>query len=234
MNIIQHVVEPEKLVLVWMPPLDQVMSRSNLAVARIGDRASNGVLTYLKESNDYQMAEKQGFHGYPAFRTKQDQHYGVLGTFLRRLPPRDRSDFSRFLEYYRLPVNRDISDFALLANTGGKLPRDGFSIIPNLSTVDPPCELLMEVAGHRHSDAFKKGFSTRIGSTAHFELEPSNPFDPNAIQIFCNEHPIGYVNRLQTGGVKKWLDGGRVIKANIDRINGTPERPIIYLFMEVK
>lgn len=233
MNIIQNIVEPEELLLVWKAPLEPEKRRSNLAVGKIRNTRNGGELTYLQDSKDFQDAEQQGFHGYPAFALTRQLHSEVMRTFLRRLPPRNRSDFSDFLKFYRLPIDGDISDFALLANTGGKLPRDWFSVVPDLKSINPPCELLIEVAGFRHQDCFKVGIIPQSGDEAHFRLEPTNPHDPSAIQIFSGEHPIGYVNRLQTGGIKKWLDSGKVVKANIDRINGIQERPIIYLFIEV-
>ena len=103
-----------------------------------------------------------------------------------------------------------------------------------MQSVQPPYEMLLEVAGFRHQSVYRQGFLPKVNDAAFFRLEPNNPYDPNAIQIFSNEHPIGYVNRLQTGGIKQWLDGGKMVTANIDRINGTPDRPVIYLFLAVK
>lgn len=230
MNIIHRVVDPKELLLVWKPPLNLVKKRSNLAIGKIVDEN----LIYLEESDDYLKAKSEGFCGYPAFPLRRKEYVGVMKTFLRRLPPRNRSDFPDFLAYYRLPADRELSNFALLANTGGKLPRDGFSVVCDLQTIDPPCELLMEVAGFRHQEAFKDGVRFPVGTEAYFQPEPINLNDPNAVQVIAGAHYIGYVNRLQTKGVRRWLDSGKSIKATIDRINGTPERPIIYLFLEVK
>ncbi|MBF0096035.1 MAG: HIRAN domain-containing protein [Magnetococcales bacterium] len=230
MKRIQHIVDPERLLLVWKPPLETHESRSNLAVGSID---KDGTLLYLTEADDYQKAIEQGFTGYPAFSLERMRHDNVLPTFLRRLPPRQRSDFQDFLAYYRLPPEGTLSDFALLANTGGRLPRDGFSVIPDLSQVKLPCELLLEVVGARHAPAIQEGYRPVVGSAARFQAEPSNAHDPNAVQVLLEDRRVGYVNRLQAKVLNRWLNPETVIDARVDRINGTEERPVIYLLIKV-
>ncbi len=203
--------------------------RSNLAVGSID---KEGTLRYLTEEDDYQKAIEQGFTGYPAFPLECARHDNVLPMFLRRLPPRQRSDFLDFLAYYRLPRNAALSDFSLLANTGGRLPRDGFSVIPDLSQVKLPCELLLEVAGSRHASDVKEGYIPVVGSAAQFQAEPSNQHDANAVRVLVEDHFVGYVNRLQAKALNNWLNFETVIDAHVDRVNGTTERPVIYLLLK--
>ena len=58
------------------------------------------VFRYLDNKEDFTNAIKEGFVCYPAFR-KLNQEYseGVLETFLRRIPPRKRGDFNKYLEH---------------------------------------------------------------------------------------------------------------------------------------
>src|SRR4051794_4883741 len=56
-----------------------------------------------------------GYEGYPAFSLKKQHHtVGVLSAFMRRLPPRTRSDFEAFKRQFRLSELVHVSDFGLL------------------------------------------------------------------------------------------------------------------------
>jgi hypothetical protein len=56
-----------------------------------------------------------GYEGYAAFPLRRELHSKVLTTFMRRLPPRTRSDFEEYKQRFRLPPTLPLSDFALLA-----------------------------------------------------------------------------------------------------------------------
>ncbi len=232
MNFIKHIIEFDQLKLVWQSENDPNHSRYVVAVLL---RQSNDVqLKYLEKTPDFKKALELGFTGYPAFSLEREIHAsGVLEAFQRRLPPRTRSDFDKYLEMFRLPQGAEISDFALLGYSGAKLPGDEFSLIPSFEDVEQECELLMEVAGFRHETQVPID-KIQLNSIVNFEREDTNQYDKNAVKILLNGNKIGYVTRSLLSQFNRWLDEGRIIGAKIERKNGQPEKPIIYVFVELK
>ena len=233
MNRIRHLVEPNRLFLAWQRPVAGMEHRSRRIVGEI-ERVEDGtVFRYLENLPDYQEARREGFKGFPAFSIGKGQEYtssGVLKAFMRRLPPRKRDDFSEYLEQFRLPIPFDGSDMALLAYTGAKLPGDGFEIIPDLADALPPIELVMEVAGFRHQAVSASSLS--VGEPVTLVAEPDNAADPDAIAVHRRADRIGYIAKPYCATVANWLRAYRV-EATIERINGKPERPLVYLFVKV-
>lgn len=228
MNFIEHVLEPKRLLLVWQGPVGS--SRTRHTVAELV-RQESGVVRfrYLTATADFQNAQAEGFINFPAFR-KVEQAYelGIVDTFMRRLPPRTRSDYEQYLEQFRLRPDTPISNFALLAYTGAKLPGDGFSLINPLDDITAPCEVLIEVAGFRHTVPGTLA-AFREGDAATFVPEPENPRDPNAVTILVSGQKIGYVPRQQAIALRRYCEAGSV-QAQVERVNGRPERALIYLF----
>lgn len=228
MNFIEHILEPTRLLLVWQGPEDS--SRLRHTVAELV-RQENGVVRfrYLPDTADFRNAQTEGFINFPAFR-KIGQVYdlGVVDTFMRRLPPRTRGDYGQYLEQFRLRPTTGISDFGLLAYTGAKLPGDGFSLINPLDDVAVPCEVLIEVAGFRHATQLPLA-DLREGDPVSFAPEPENPRESSAVAILVGGQKIGYVPRQQAAALQKHCDAGAV-QARVERVNGRPERPLIYLF----
>ena len=232
MSFVEHIIEPRRLLLGWQAPEGNLRTRYIVAEL-IREKAENEtLLRYLSESSDFQDARKLGFCGHPAF-VKMDSEYsqGVVDAFMRRLPPRSRADFPRYLALLRIPSGAVISNFALLGYSGANLPSDGFSIIhPFDEVAEQPCEFLMEIAGFRYTGiSFDE---IELGVPVEFEQEPENKFDPNAIKIVFDRKKIGYVNRGQLNAFHRWLKNGRV-SAVLERKNGTPGRLLIYLFVRV-
>lgn len=233
MNRIQHLIEPRRLLLSWQRPMAGKERRVRRIVGEI-ERVDNGaVFRYLTGRPDFAEAQQEGFRGFPAFGLGKVDEFrsGVLEAFMRRLPPRKREDFAEYLAQYRLPEDFNGSDMALLAYTGAKLPGDGFELVPDLGSSDPPIELVLEVAGFRHQDVAVAGLA--VGDAVRFVPEPGNEHDPEAIAIHHNAHSrIGYVPRPYCRAMAGWLASHR-IEATIDRLNGKPERPLVFLFVKV-
>lgn len=233
MNRIQHLVEPLRLFLAWQRPVAGMEQRSRRIVGEIERTADGALFRYLENLPDYQEALQEGFKGFPAFSIGKGQEYtssGVLKAFMRRLPPRKREDFSEYLTQFRLPIPFHGSDMALLAYTGAKLPGDGFEIIPDLADAPPPIELVMEVAGFRHQAVSASGLS--VGEPVTLVAEPDNPADPDAIAVCHRAGRIGYVAKPYCSTAANWLRAYTVV-ASIERINGKPERPLVYLFVKI-
>lgn len=232
MNRIQHLIEPNRLFLSWQRPMDGLERRTRRIVAEIVHGEDGEVLRYFTASTDFEKARKEGFQGYPAFRLEsQTEHKtGVLDAFTRRLPPRNREDFGEYLAQYRLPEDFKGSDMALLAYTGAKLPGDGFEIVPDLTGIKPPLEIVIEVAGFRHQGVPVSEIA--LGDPVNLVAEPDNEADPEAIAMMHARGRIGYIARPYCASVAEWLRGFTV-EARIERINGKPDRPLVYLFIKV-
>lgn len=234
MNPLCHIVEPVGLLLTWQPQDEQASSRTRRVVGEV--RLNNdGVVTfrYLKDTQDYMKAIDAGFKGYPSFDMRSEEvTIGVLESFLRRLPPRKREDFSEFLKLHRLPFPFEYSDLALLAYTGARLPSDGFALVPIFPDNVAACDFLLEIAGYRHV-AGTDTANLKVGAPVGFVADQSNPVDSDALAIEHNGVRIGYVNRALRGTFSKWLQS-KQITATIERINGKPERPLIYLRVSVR
>lgn len=229
-TFVEHVLEPHRLLLVWQGP--EGSSRTRHTVAELLHAPAGATkLRYLDGTEDLEQAQEDGFVSFPAFR-KLGREYdqGVVETFMRRLPPRSRGDYARYLERFRLRPDTRISDFALLAYTGAKLPSDGFSILNPLLNLTPPCEILLEVAGFRHTAELPLG-AISVGMRATLEPEPDNLHDVNAVIVQIDGKKIGHVPQQQAAAIGDWLRDERPLQAHVERINGTRERPLVFLFV---
>lgn len=233
MNLITHIVEPNQLFLVWQAPNGP--RRTRRVVGELVRQNDSVDLNYLWDTQDYQEALQDGFDGYPAFKIKiREHHRGVLEILGRRLPPRTRSDFPAYLERLRLPNDVKISDFALLGYSEAHLPGDGFSVLNDFSEVVGPCEFLSEIAGFRYYEGMKLDNSDLVGQLAELRRESDNEFDPNAIAVYAFGAKLGYINRVQAPTICWWLEQNYEIEAAVERINGSTNRPLVYLFLQVR
>jgi hypothetical protein len=233
-NFVRHIVEPNRLLLAWQAPEGAERTRFIVAELQRPDagRDEDVLLRYLRDSDDFRKATQLGFSGHPAF-TKTDREYsvGVVDALMRRLPPRTRADFPKYLELLCIAPAASISNFALLGYSGAKLPSDGFSVIHPFDNADSACEFLLEVAGFRYMPNITTK-DIRLGASVSFEKDPTNKFDSRAIKIMMDGKNIGYVNRGQLNAFHRWLEEGR-LQGNIERLNGTDARPLVHVFVEV-
>lgn len=234
MNYIEHIRHPKRLLLVWQGA--EGSARLRRSVAELVCEGTVVRFRYLVGTNDFDEACNAGFVSFPAFR-KLDAEYslGVVDTLLRRLPPKSRGDYGKYLEQFRIRIDQPVSAFELLGITGAKLPSDGFSIVDPLEEMTTDCDVMMEVAGFRHV-AKESGISVsdiRQGSDVRFVPEPDNEHDPNAVLVMFNQAPIGYVIRQQAPAIKQLLSTSEV-RAKVERINGTEDRPLIHLLTNIR
>ena len=171
---------------------------------------------------------------YPGFPAKQQKYEKILFAFMKRLPPRSRGDFGKYLDALRIPNNAEISDFALLGYSGAKLPDDGFTVIHTFENAVPPFEFLLNVQGYRYYAEQVPSDRIELGQEATFQAEPENKSDPKAIKVIIGGTHADYVCRGLTDSFHRWFAADYKITASIERINGTTDRPDIYLFVSVK
>ena len=174
MSYIEHLIEPDRLLLSWQA--QDSKDRSRYVVAELLDEDGDVTLNYLVESDDYCTAISHGFCGYPAFQTSQGSTFNtqVLDALTRRLPPRSRSDFYRYLELRGINPDSQISDFTLLGYTGAKLPDDGFEVVHPFNEIDSAFEIIVEVAGFRYESELQRE-EIELSSKVDFIAEPENP-----------------------------------------------------------
>lgn len=232
MRILEKIIEPERLLLTWQP-LGGGTRFLVAVVIRIGDSYQ---FEYQFDTPDFNVALEKGFSGHPSFDLKQKVHTNnVLEPFLRRLPPKKRTDFAEYLELHRLPFPFKFSDFALLGYTGAKSPADGFAFVIDIDRVAEESEHILEVAGTRYlvQEEELSLDNVALGDRVQLQEECDNAYDPNAIAV---HHPVagklGYVNKVLCSALKYKIRKNKV-STFILKKNGTKDRPLIYLLLEI-
>jgi hypothetical protein len=237
MNWIEHICEPQRLILAWQPA-DTNGERFRWAVGELGARQTGAIGLRYFEGEEFSRLNNNrafadigslGYRGYPGFNPKRPVYpSGVLEAFLRRIPPPRRSDFAEYLHHFRLKPGSKLSEFALLGYTEAKLPSDGFSLVNPLDCVGERFEVMLEIVGFRHQNAPLPS----VGDVASLEPEPTNEKDPNAVRVCVAGKRVGYVNRLQALAFLTFLSERRVV-AVIERVNGNSSRPRVFAFIRV-
>lgn len=229
MNRIERFLEPSRLLLVWQRPIQDGRRRDRRIVGEIvRDGSDDVVFRYLDKTPDFLAATQEGFTGYPNFRLFPSEHRSnVLYAFTSRMTSRKRGDFCEYLTAHGLPSDFQGSDFSLLAHTGARLPGDGFEVVADLSTVSGPFDLIVEVAGTRFQGDLNLD-TVSVGDTVGFIPEPSNAYDSSAVIVAHSAGQLGYIPKPYTSMLHSRFVDGRVT-AVIYKVNGRPERRLIYL-----
>lgn len=232
MTSLSHIVEPVKLLLTWQPRPDREPRTRRVVGEVVIGAEGEFMFRYLSGTEDFTRAREAGFVDYPAFNVRAPQvTQGVIEALLRRLPPRNREDFDRYLQLHRLPTPFKFSDFALLGYTGAQLPGDGFSLVPMFPLDVRECEFITEVAGVRHV-AGANASQIKVGDALTLARASLNPVDPDAIHVLRDGHPIGFINRAIRLSFNEWMKT-HDISMTVDRLNGTPDRPMVYAWVRV-
>ena len=241
MRLLRHIIEPKRLLLVWQTldinrPESSEGTGKRYIVGEILVNHPHAQLRYFYHSPDFIEASGMGFNGFSVFDKEQETHdLNVMNTLQRRLPSRQRTDFNDFLRYHRLDPagGAQMTDFALLGYTGGRLPGDNFSFVHTFEEASIPCELTIEVAGPRHYTQTLTQLDDLMDSQVRFKPEPENAYDDKAIAIELeNSNLIGYVNRAQTGIFHKWLTHNR-LTGFVERLDDNLIRPNTLLYVKV-
>lgn len=241
-TFVEHIVEPKILLLAWQAP-DHMNNRRRWVVAKVDVQTENWTLRYLssdefKKANAGKTLEQVlslGFEGYPAFYRRATQtsfDRGVREAFMRRLPPRTRSDFPEYLRRFGFRDGASLSDAAILAYTEAKLPSDGFSLVGELQLEMTVGDLMLDVAGARYQE-FGDTCPAKPGDKLRLRKEPTNEHDPLAIEVLWHDQRLGYVNRLQAPVIGHWMDT-RKMTAIVQRVNGRSGNPKVYVLLQVR
>ena len=226
---ITDIVHSEFIDLIWKSPEGNRFC--------VGKLYRNDKFEYIK---DNPAAYQAGFTCYPAFaiftQSEITEYPEPIKVFARRLPPKSRSDYSRFLALYGLDYKsefvKNISDFDLLAYTGAHLTDNPFSFANPFVGCEPPFQFVMQAAAFdrygknlKDEELLKQNFS--------FNVESENPIDQQALAIRVGKEKIAYVPRSYTEVFHKWLKIGFKVNLSAFRINGTETHRYLYLFVSV-
>lgn len=232
-TFITHIVEPRRVLIRWQSGFEEEnWHRTNWIVGELQRNETSVDLLYYIDSVETARAMELGFTGYPGFPLQAQRHEDVLWRLERRLPSRHRRDYSDYLQFFYIDPNTNPSTLSVIAYTGARLPSDGFSFIHPFDDVEPPCELLTEVAGVRHYNEWGNS-EIDLDSTVDLVPEPENEYDSEAIRVEHHNRLVGYITRGHTTPIKRWLERSSV-RATIARLIGEESRPRIYLFVEVR
>jgi hypothetical protein len=226
--------EPTRLVLAWQAP-DGVDDRRRWQVGQIDRGGGDSIAFRYFAGAEFEAANagrtvedmrRQGFVTFPAFEYHPGKVFSdqVMETFERRLPPKSRSDFGRYLEYFSIEPSQAPTGLTLFALTEARLPSDGFSLVDPLDYDMPSGEMPFEIAGFRH---VAKGISPQVGQELRLVSEPGNEHDANAVQVLLGDRLLGYVNRIQAPVVGQWMKS-RHLECVVLRFNGRPGSPRAY------
>ena len=234
MNYIRKIVEPERLLLSWQLPKYEA-DRQRMMVAELVRTEDSANLTYLIDTDEFTQAKEKGFKDYPGYPVTNITYENVMSAFVKRIPPRKRKDFPRFLQSLRINAQEGsrISDFALLGYSNAILPGDDFTFIHTFENAEPPFELLTKVQGYRHQMERVPFDSLDESIEIVFQKEPDNQYDSKAISVLFDGKRSGYICRGLLDSFHKWIYSGFQINANIEKINGTAEYPIVSIFVTV-
>lgn len=227
---IQKIIKPTVLYLMWKGPKNRRY--------KVGDLYEDK-FTYDTDSTEFSQAIEEGFKGFPAFSLEQKTHKNPLPVFMRRCPPKSRSDYATYLRAFGLdPQKQDgLDDFTLLGYTGAHVPENRFNLANPFVGVSSPFDFVMQVAGAHHEFLKKNPAikpNTLIESTLKAEAEPENEFDNKAIKLLLESgETLGYVPRGLNETFHKWLGENEVLDIKISRTNGMPDHPYVYAYIKV-
>ena len=228
---IANPLNPNRIKVIWQSINGNDRTKYHVAdLIRAGYEIS---LFYRVNDLDFVSAISAGFFGYPAFDIRRPVHHvNVLQILLKRLPPRNRNDFGWYLEKNGLSNVTELSDFALLGYTGGRLPSDGFSFEIDFSYELSPFDMRFVISGFRYYQGMQLDISNILGHPIIARQEPNNQYDSNAVELYYSVVKLGYVPRTLSRDIVRWSRSHHV-NIFLDRIEGAPAKPSVFAYLSV-
>jgi hypothetical protein len=238
MRLIDTLIEPNRLLVIWQAP-DKVLNQATgrrFIVGEIFGGNKNATLRYY-DNQDTREAVTLGFTGLTAYPYEPGKEYisNLTEVLSKRLPPTSRSDYNDYLTSYRIaPTAEGISALSLLAYTTGKLAGDGFTFSHTFEGIDTPFDFTFEIAGFRYHEGMKiHPLMSLQDVEVTFERDNSNSYDQDAVAVEYKKTRLGHVPK----GLNKVLChviGKKEVHAFVEKINGTPERPKVLVYVSVR
>jgi len=183
-------------------------------IAELIEKANGEYCFRYIPGSDLEEAKKHGFTGYPAFPAFDKEYTNnAIDPFVMRLPARARMDLDILLKYWEIH-DRNITDFDLLAITGGKLRTDNFEFIDPHKTRRPN-QFLTELAGFVHHAEDKKLREIPVGTEVQLERDLNNRFDPFAVKVLYQGKQIGYIKKVHAQTISEEIAKGKKVKAEV-------------------
>lgn len=180
----------DRLCLLWQ----NVVSRQWYHIGSLF-YTSNHTFIFTYENNKISRglseALQNGYVLHPTFKdryhTYESNH--LFAAFSRRLPNRNRKDYSELMDY--LDISEEAGDFDVLAASGGKLIADHYEFVRPISIEGNKFAIECFVRGWRHYVADKQIHIRE----SEFSLvsEPSNEQDPKAVAVYKGLEKVGYI-----------------------------------------
>ena len=224
-------IQTQRALLTWQRPLRQ-QDDSSRRRFEVGELVKDGEGLGFSYKEDLDPATEAGFEGYPGLPlAREHESDRATDVLKRRLPPLNRPDFNDFKEQFGLSQKAHFTVLSLLAYTGARLSSDSFGISETFDGFERPFRYVFDIAGYRH---YQEGIPDLAeNEPLLFRHEPTNSVDPHAVEVTRrNGARVGYINRLQTGPVVRWLTHG-TIDARVFRLNGRSVYPRLFVMADV-
>lgn len=209
--------EKDYLYLIWKDP----NTRRNFIVGQLS-KNSQFEFSYGYEVLD---AMEKGFKLLISFEDidKIYKSDTLFPTFSSRLPDRKRRGIEKILAKYDL---EEFNDYKLLKRSGARLPIDTLEFIdPILKEHNGEVKITFYIVGVRHyigcdGKDCNKAIDLNIGDRLHLQLEPTNPYDENAIKVLdkANNH-VGYIPRYYSESIVEYLNEKIEYECTVNEIN---------------
>lgn len=194
--------ERELLRLVWKNPV----SRKNYTVGELERRNSVFFFRYCEQ---YKEALNEGWEMIQAFPDdKEYKNESLFPVFASRLPDKKRKNIDEILQKYCL---KEYDGFALLRQSGGRLPIDTYEFIDPIFEEDVTVEREFWIAGTRHVAGCRGKKCTNCpelsrGEELNLVVDQNNEYDKYAVKILTLDgHSVGFVPRYYSKGVAERL-----------------------------
>lgn len=241
MRFIEHLMTPEKLLVIWqaMNPQNNENTGKRFVVGEVRSNGGDWVLEYYDNADTQEAQSHFHFKGMTAYPYEAGKTYtnNVKDILSKRIASPSRADYADYLRSYRIPPEQaeTLTTMQILAYTRGELTGDGFSFFPDLKNMQPPFDLMIEIAGFRHCDGMNiEPITSLMDQKVHFKHEPHNHQDQNAIAVYMDDTHLGYMPRGYNQFFAQTALSQYSCDAWITKINGTIERPKISFLVQVK
>ncbi|MFV0396512.1 MAG: HIRAN domain-containing protein [Bacteroidales bacterium] len=143
----------------------------------------------------YTISEKEakeiGFTPYVDFPNLDNLYTtNVLEVFSLRLTKPERPDIDSYYEFWEIEPKFQQDKFYLLAHTQGLLATDNFEFIADYNP-QKGLSFVSEICGLSHTNP--PADVIEVGDKLHWEKEPTNQYDQNAVKLFKDDIFLGYV-----------------------------------------
>ncbi len=212
----------KNITLVWRPG----RSHSRIPVAIIKSNVFGSTFRYLKDG--VEEASKQGFICFPEFPDVQKTYStNVVNALGLRINDSERSDIQSYYDFWGIPEAARKDTYRLLAYTQGILPTDNFEFLAEYYGVRG-VSFVSELTGLSENQLSND--TIQEGDELDWKQEPDNKYDPYAVVLMKDGHPIGHVKRIHSRVF--YLPSSNLLKVTVKKIehNGHISSALIHIY----